>query len=428
MESLLSKLKPEQRGIFDAVRRHAETALDYAPRFKYFTLHGSAHIATMLDVAGLMVRGGVNLSSDEAYFLALAICLHDTGMVVGLHNADETDVFQGMPQSPDPATTEAFIREHHHDLIEKYLGEQAGFLTSLGVAPADIALVRDISRGHRVVDLRKQQGAARRLGALLRLIDEFDLSPRRAPIAILRTHHAEMGATATWHWFKHNIVEPWRENHTVTFITEGSNRRIQFHLAIHAPAYNSQDYWQTQIRRPINKALHDEGCAREIRDAWGIQIACDVSAELSTPIPLDEQWSAIEQMALSGKRKVVLVIDDENRKMVDLFQPLMDTYHVVFAYSASDGLTKLSVTHVDLAIVDMQLGSGQIWTAEETQNFKVTGLKLIEEIHRRFPETRVGVLTGTRYDIGQPPEGLEFFLRKPVHPEYLENRVRHVLG
>jgi hypothetical protein len=428
-ESVLGLLTADQRRIVDSVRRYAALAVDHAPRFKYFTLHGSAHLDAMFDIAGLLVRNGIKLSQSEAYLLALAICVHDLGMFVTLRDTDERTVFQGLPQSPDPAVTENFIREIHHELVGEYVSNEFGFLAGIGVSPPDIAMVKQIARCHRHIDLREQAGLVKPLGALLRVIDELDISPARAPANVLRLHYREMGATATWHWFKHNITDPWREHHNVVPIVEGGTGRIEFRIVVHPPTA-SQQYWLNQIRRPIVKALVEEGVNSAVRERWGIQIKVEPWHQMSTPNHLGEDWTEIERVALSSGRKVILVIDDEVRKMTDLFVALMDKYHVLFSENARDALDTLAATRVDLAIVDMQVGSGKLWTAAETQEFKATGLKLIEEIRARHTGTKIGVLTGTRHELTLRtlPSDLVFFCRKPIDPEDFEKRICNVLG
>jgi DNA-binding response OmpR family regulator len=137
----------------------------------------------------------------------------------------------------------------------------------------------------------------------------------------------------------------------------------------------------------------------------------------------------LEEKALSSNRKVVLVIDDEVRKLEDLFLSLMDHCHIVYAYNAEDAFSKLQARPVDLAIVDMQIGSGGLWGAAETGDFKGTGRLICQRIFGEYPATKVGVLTGTRYSV-KDLEGLQlaFFLRKTVDPAELTARVRNVLG
>lgn len=74
----------------------------------------------------------------------------------------------------------------------------------------------------------------------------------------------------------------------------------------------------------------------------------------------------------------------------------------------------------------MQVGSGGIWTDEETQDFKATGVNICKYILEHYPKTRVCVFTGTRYSVTNLTGlKLEFFLRKPVDPAELVQKVRH---
>jgi len=136
----------------------------------------------------------------------------------------------------------------------------------------------------------------------------------------------------------------------------------------------------------------------------------------------------IESISLSHGRKIILLADDEVRKMEDLMLPLMTKYYVIFSPNTTDALTKLAATKIDLAIVDMQIGSST-WSPEETDNYKATGVKLCKEIKASFPDTRIGILTGTRHELnGLEDLDLSFFLKKPVDPEEFERKVIDVLG
>ena len=83
---------------------------------------------------------------------------------------------------------------------------------------------------------------------------------------------------------------------------------------------------------------------------------------------------------------------------------------------------------MDLAIVDLQIASDGLWTGEETNDFKSTGLNICAEIRRKYSKTKVGVLTGTRYPVNNVENlDLSFFLRKPIDPRDLTQKVQHVL-
>ena len=427
VQTLHDLLSPEQRVIVAALEKQAATLLDVTPRFRYFTLHGRQHIQNLFGVANLLLNAGLDLSRDQAFLLACAICVHDLGMVIPLRAMKANDLFEGKPQPGDPANLEMLIRSVHHELVSKYVEEHSDFLLSLGLSAGDCAIVRDISRCHRKVDLDTTHGYVRSVGALLRIIDELDIGPARAPASVLVDQFDEMDATSCWHWFKHNICEEWRIGHNVKVMENG---RLVFLIAVHPPTNSSIPYWLRQVRRPILRVLHDEGAGRVVSETWGLHVSAQESQELSSTVALGGRWGDVQERALSAGRKVILVIDDEVRKMEDLLLPLMQDYHVVFSPNAKDGLDKLGAVPVDLVIVDLQVGSGFQWSAKETQDFKMTGVRLSKEIRDRFPDSKIGILTGSRHDLSEAKqiEGIEFLLKKPVDPDHFEKEVRRVLS
>ncbi|MFX1504417.1 MAG: hypothetical protein ACFFDH_25890, partial [Promethearchaeota archaeon] len=140
-------------------------------------------------------------------------------------------------------------------------------------------------------------------------------------------------------------------------------------------------------------------------------------------------WEEIEQKAFSHGRKVILLIDDEMRKMEDLLFPLMTDFYIIFSPNAKDALTKINATdNISLVIIDMQIGSAGLWTPEDTDNFKTTGIKLCHEILKKFPKIKIGILTGTRYKINSYNDlPLAFFLKKPIDPEEFERMIRDII-
>ena len=422
-------LNRTQRTQLDAIENHAATLLDHTPRFKYFTLHGKEHIKNLFKNIELLCSAGLKLNQDQAFLLGCSICVHDLGMVIPLVDLDQKDLLLGKPQPADPANLEVLIRNIHHQLIDNYVDRHFDFLLSNGLSPPQCALLRDISRCHRKIDIDKTEGYVRSIGALLRVIDELDIYSSRAPASILQDHFEEMDSTSCWHWLKHNICDDWMVGHNIQVESSADISKIIFKIAVHPPNASSIPYWLHQVRRPISRVLTDEGSARVIFEIWKLQIIVQTSSDLSSDIKLGEVWLRIHDKALSAGRKVILVIDDEVRKLEDLFLPLMQNYHVLFAPNARDALDKLSATKIDLAIIDLQIGSGFQWTPEETQDFKMTGIKLCDEILKNFPETKIGILTGSRYDISATEriEKLQFLLRKPVDPEYFEKEVTRVL-
>ena len=87
-ESALSGLTSDQLATVKAVKAHAERLLDHSPRFKYFTLHGQQHLNSLFQILGLFREGGINFSNEELFVLAVAICIHDLGMIVSLRDKE----------------------------------------------------------------------------------------------------------------------------------------------------------------------------------------------------------------------------------------------------------------------------------------------------------------------------------------------------
>jgi len=428
MSKIIGLLSQDKQTIVLAIKKHSQELLDNTPRFKYFTLHGSRHIDNIFNIFDLFVDAGLKLTEDQAFLLSCAVCTHDVGMVIPLASLDVIDIFEGKPQASDPTNIENYIRDVHNSLVNEYVSEHLDFLTSLGLTPTQCSLVIDIAKGHRKVKLIDCAGYVKSLGALLRLADELDITPSRAPTSILLAHFEEMDAPSCWHWFKHNVTEEWMLDHNVHF-EKGRYSIIKFEVSVHPTSERSIQYWLHQIMRPIKKALIDECCGKIIREQWGFDVKIFPSPELSSVGIHNEKWCSIEQKALSDKRKTILVIDDEVRKMEDLFLPLMRDFHVVFAPTLQDAFQKLEAFVVDLAIVDLQMGASSIFTDEETSDYKMTGLRISEEIKLKYPLTKIGILTGSRHDLAQVNEFTEkvFFLKKPVDPEFFENEVQRVL-
>ena len=425
---IIERLDARQQAVITSVKGHAESLLNHSPRFKFFTLHGTNHLNNLFEILELLIKGGIKLNQEELFLISSAICIHDLGMVVGLGEREIPAILEGKPVAPDPAAVELYIRETHHELVEQYLQQNASFLLSLGLSAAQLGQVADISKCHRKVILNQQVGVVQYLGALLRVMDELDLGGNRAPSEVFLNLYGQMDATSVWHWFKHNITEPWLLGDTVSFLTENHRKKIQFLIAVRPTKENSIGYWLHQIHRPIKKAIEDDGAGRIIFDKFGVQIECLPSRERSKVSSLGGRWETIEDTALYSGRKVVLVVDDEFRKLDDLFLPVMDHYYVQAVYNAKDAFIRLQATRVDLVIVDLQIGSGGIWNEKQTNDFKTTGINICETIRKKFPNVKVGILTGTRHPV--PPAQVanaDFFLRKPVDPDKLLQEINYVL-
>ncbi len=428
-ETVSRQLSEKHRQTVRIVKANAEQLLNHTPRFRFFTLHGSKHLDSLFKIVALLMQGGIRLSEQELYLLSLALCIHDLGMVCALRDEELEEILEGKPESTDPATVEDYIREVHHERVDRYVEENVNFLTAAGISPAEIGQVIDISRCHRKVVLETQSGFIQYLGALIRIVDELDLSAERAPADVLRANYREMDATSCWHWFKHNIVEPWDFARTVSRSSVEGKASITFRVGVRPTEERTIEYWLSQTMAPLTRVLRDEGASQIVKDKFGVEINIEPADELCRVNKLDGIWQEIEKKSLSSSLPVILVVDDQFGKLEDLFLPLMGKFHVISSASAHDALIKLRATDIKLVIVDMQMGSGGMWTDRETSDFKFTGQKLCDEIREQWPGIRIGVLTGTRYAMPSLEHlGLAFFFRKPVDPDVFVKKINDVLS
>ena len=82
------------------------------------------------------------------------------------------------------------------------------------------------------------------------------------------------------------------------------------------------------------------------------------------------------------EQKSILIVDDEN-DILSSMQILLEGegYFVLTAFSGEDALEKIGHHHIDLVITDVRMPG-------------MDGFKLIEEIKKRTPDTKIMVMTG----------------------------------
>jgi CheY-like chemotaxis protein len=114
----------------------------------------------------------------------------------------------------------------------------------------------------------------------------------------------------------------------------------------------------------------------------------------------------------------VMVVDDEPAVAETLALLLEDEGHlVILAMSAGEALGQLEGRAVDLVISDQLLGDG------------LTGVELAAEVRRRWPRTRVALLTAWSTPLSRPyvdAVGLEAVLDKPYRLEQIRALVGKV--
>lgn len=402
--------------------------LDRSPRFPYYTLHGTDHHLNLLSNLAILMEGGVKLSQRELYLLLLAIAVHDIGMVLPMKDYTFKQVAEGRPGFLDPAAFENFVRDVHHEVIDRYFSNEMNFLTGIGITIPDLSLVLEIARAHRKIKLVEQKDAVRRLGAVMRLIDEMDIGPGRAPMTVFRQREDEMDSLSAWHWYKHMITDAWTVQNNVTFKTENGRASIILSVGVHPPEEKSIPYWFAQVRRAINKALEDEQCQKIIEKEFGVTVELDADQSLCSPLRLTSEWSDLEAKIVGSSLASILVVDDDIKRIEDLFLPLMERCFVRCVPKVETALEYLEAQPVDLVVVDMQMPVDEIWSAHETQDYRFTGMILGKHIQEAYPDILLVALTGTRHNL---PEGaddvFDAVLRKPIDSFVLRDTIINLI-
>lgn len=424
LELVTNRLNPEKSLIVKAVFQKACQLLDHSPRFRLFTLHGKAHLSELFRILEIFLQGGVALTERQLYLISLAICTHDLGMVVGLSELDLKEISEGRGGVPDPVNFENFIRDVHHEIIAQYFRKDLGFLTGLGVTIADLGIIAEIGECHRKVALQNKVGDVRALGALLRVIDELDVGPNRAPAGLLENNYQDMDPVSKWHWFKHCITEEWAVGHNVEFRNGSNVTKIIFSVAVRPTRLESIGYWITQVLRPIRKALSADEAQAIILEVFNVKVVLERSDALSRPNGLGGIWEKMEEDVLTQGRKVILVVDDDVQKIEDVFFPLMDDYHVKCVPSVKAGFQFLESVNVWVAIVDLQMPTEDFWTDEEVDSSRMTGFKFAEDLRINHPTVKICILTGSKHPISvEAQTSVDLFLRKPIDPFVLKEKI-----
>lgn len=114
-----------------------------------------------------------------------------------------------------------------------------------------------------------------------------------------------------------------------------------------------------------------------------------------------------------------LIVDDDEGIRFFLEEALQrDGHHIVTASHGEQALEKLRNTPFDLAILDLKLGG------------QTNGLRLLEAIRWRWPETVVIILTGhgtLESAMEAIREGVDRYLTKPIKAEELHEAVTQAL-
>jgi len=254
--------------------------------FYYYTLHNIEHIDSCMEILELFFGKLKHCLPDLDYIfndkdrklLVAAVYLHDIGLYI---TENRQDVIEANKQGKD---IYEYIRETHHERIENKIAQWNPQLRSCGLDDLDISHLCMICRGHRKVNLDEYPRRIRKLSALLRLIDELDISKNRTPAEFLNEHLLAMDLRARWHWIKHNFVTQWHEGSVVCNMN-GAIPKLVFNLTHSLPEeYNSAIFLQ-EIIRPIKRVIEEEGVGNILKNDWGFEVEIGANIQRLLGIP-----------------------------------------------------------------------------------------------------------------------------------------------
>ncbi|MCX6579420.1 MAG: response regulator [Candidatus Aminicenantes bacterium] len=131
--------------------------------------------------------------------------------------------------------------------------------------------------------------------------------------------------------------------------------------------------------------------------------------------------------------KKVLVIDDEFRKIRDLFQVIQAKGHSLEGIdNIDDALEKLKKTQYDLIILDIifPVSKDRHFDETDTDMGRRTGIEMLREIKSKYGPVPVIILSARRPDIFEDLSkglGAEKYLPKPISPRDLWDNIKEYL-
>ncbi len=121
---------------------------------------------------------------------------------------------------------------------------------------------------------------------------------------------------------------------------------------------------------------------------------------------------------MRNSKKSILIVEDEKLVRLVLEKKLeQEGYHIVTAANGQEAIEKIRQTEFDLVLTDLKLQD-------------ITGLEVLEEVKKVFPDTIVVVLTGygsMSSAIEAMSKGAYYYLNKPCSDEELKITIRRGL-
>jgi tetratricopeptide (TPR) repeat protein len=245
--------------------------------FPTFTLHGQEHLEEVDRLAHLLKNEIPTLTEERFSLLRLALILHDFAMVDSL-TIGRPEFLRS--QLGLDLTIADLVRKTHQDEILTALSrpERMDFLrrtlSSEGGYIIDDACT--IARHHRFHPLSAAPTHLRDLCALVRIIDEMDIGPKRAPISAYEALRGDMDSIARYHWLRHLRTRPIARDSIQVEIPPSGLRTLRLFIAVTA----TEESWQPiqdEIVQRLNICLNDEGINEILRTSLQVEIHASAS-------------------------------------------------------------------------------------------------------------------------------------------------------
>ena len=254
----------------------------------YYVLHGLDHSNSVIEILGKLIDGlnsAEKLNKTEIFCLLSAALLHDVGMLCKYSDDDEKAARKSKLKKR-PYSVQDLIRDEHHIRSGRYIKEH---VKDLQIDHREAECIRLIAEGHRQIKLESNEyddrpiGLAsvrvRLLSALLRLADELDLLPERAPGTLLDILKKDMPDYSHLHWLKHYYTSG-----LLIKTSEPEKGRKRTSIEIHCQYPDEEvgrKITEVLISNPIEETLNE---VRMILLDYGLRLSLDYKIAINSAL------------------------------------------------------------------------------------------------------------------------------------------------
>jgi hypothetical protein len=276
----------------------------------YYTLHGLDHSNSVIKIVEKLVDGlnpEDKLNETEIFCLLSAALLHDVGMLLKYPD-DAEKAAQISKLKKRPYSVQDLIRDEHHIRSGRYITEHA---KGLQLDHREAECIRLVVEGHRQIKLESDEYNERPIGlasvrvrllsALLRLADELDLLPERAPGTLYDILKNDMPDYSRLHWLKH-----YYSSGLLIKTSEPEKGKKRTSIEIHCQYPNEEvgrKITEVLIADPIENTLNE---VRMILLDCGLRLNFDYKIEINST--LDKLPEDLYDKYLGQKLKISMEI------------------------------------------------------------------------------------------------------------------------